>query len=280
MHGFVPPHRYLPYLTAAQVAALPAREATVVIQPVAAVEQHGAHLPIVTDAAIAEGVVGAALERLDDNVPAFALPPLFYGKSNEHFHFPGTITLTAQTLLQVLMEVGASVYRSGFRKLIFANAHGGQPQLVQVAARDLHLEHADFQLFPLGIWSVPNEAMALIPEPECSTGIHGGDAETSLMLALLQEQVQFAEARAETPPALPDGALLSVEGARPFAWVTRDLSASGVVGDPTGATVEKGRALLDGLASGWAQVIGEVHRFEPPRVGWMANPEAGAGPGR
>ncbi|MEJ2687974.1 MAG: creatininase family protein, partial [Gammaproteobacteria bacterium] len=135
-----------------------------------------ARKPIITDAAIAEGVLGAALARLGDGIPVFVLPTLCYGKSNEHFHFPGTVTLTAQTLLQVLMEVGDSLYRSGFRKLIFANAHGGQPQLMEVAARDLHVQYADFQLFPVGIWSVPNDALALIPEPERSTGIHGGEA--------------------------------------------------------------------------------------------------------
>lgn len=115
MHTFIPPKRFFPYLTWTDIQNMPNRENVVLIQPVGAIEQHGPHLPLVVDAAIGVAVLGLALSKLDDRIPAYALPPLYYGKSNEHWHFPGTITLSVQTLLAVLMEVAESLYRSGFR---------------------------------------------------------------------------------------------------------------------------------------------------------------------
>ena len=130
MHSFIPPDRFLPYLTWQDIDSLPDKQKVVIVQPLGAMEQHGPHLPLIVDAAIVTGVMGKALEALKPEIPAYALPTLIYGKSNEHWHFPGTITLSATTLLHTLMEVGESLYRAGFRKLVFVNGHGGQPQVV------------------------------------------------------------------------------------------------------------------------------------------------------
>jgi creatinine amidohydrolase len=266
MHGWIPPERFFPYLTWFDVEAMADKANVVLVQPVGAIEQHGPHLPLAVDAAIASGVLGKALETLDPAIPAYGLPPLYYGKSNEHWHFPGTVTLTAQTLRQVLMESAESFYRAGFRKLVWINGHGGQPQVLEMAARDLHQQHEDFMVFPFFTWAVPNDAADLIDPYELAHGIHGGDAETSLLLSLLPEQVRMEQAVREYPPPLPADSLLSLEGALPFAWVTRDLSRSGVVGDATVATREKGDRLLASLVAGWQQVLREVHQFQPPAV--------------
>lgn len=266
MHGFIPSERFFPYLTWTDIEAMPDKMNTVVIQPIGAIEQHGPHLPIVVDAAIATAVLGKALHTLVPQIPAYALPTLFYGKSNEHIHFPGTITLSAQTLTAVLMEVGESLYRSGFRKWVLLNGHGGQPQILEIVARDLHIQHEDFMVFPLFVWRVPNPACELLSAKELAEGIHAGDAETSLMLSILPEQVRMERAVAEYPPAMPAGSLLSMEGALPFAWATRDLSRSGVLGDATVATQEKGDRLLTSLAEGWTQVIQDIYQFHQPQV--------------
>lgn len=115
-------------------------------------------MPIIVDSAIATTVLGKALSKLPQNIPAYALPTLRYGKSNEHWHFPGTISLSAQTLLAVLIEMADSIYRSGFRKLVLMNAHGGQPQVMEIAARDIHQQYQDFQVFPLFTRRVPHIA--------------------------------------------------------------------------------------------------------------------------
>jgi creatinine amidohydrolase len=264
LHGWIPPERFLPYLSAADIAALPEKERTLVIQPVGAIEQHGPHLPVAVDTVILQGVLGAALARLDSGIPCYCLPPLCYGKSNEHMDFPGTVALSAQTLLQTLAEVIGSLYRSGFRKIALVNGHGGQPQVMEIAARDARAQHRDLTVFPLFIWSVPNNARTVFGEREMALGIHAGAAETALMLALAPQTVRMDRAAAEWPRNLPEGGLLSLDGKRSFGWLTQDLSESGVLGDPTVATAQAGHAVLDSLASGWVQFLSELHRFNLP----------------
>lgn len=269
MHGFIPPERFFPYLTWTDIQAMPDRENVTIIQPVGAIEQHGPHLPLIVDAAIGVGVLGKALAKLAPEIPAYALPPLYYGKSNEHWHFPGTITLSVQTLLAVLSEMAESVYRAGFRKLVLMNSHGGQPQVIEIVARDLHVKYEDFLVFPLFTWRVPHIAKELLTQQELEYGIHAGDAETSVLLALLPDQVKMERAVREYPQGLPEGSLLSMEGKLPFAWVTRDLTQSGVLGDATAATTEKGGRLLESVSDGWVQVIEDVYKFRQPEA-WRA----------
>ncbi len=266
MHGFIPPQRYFPYLTWKEIEQMPNKENVVIIQPVGAIEQHGLHLPVAVDSAISLGVIGKALQQLNEAIPAYALPCLYYGKSNEHCGFPGTITLSANTLLSVIKEMAVSIYRSGFRKLVLMNSHGGQPQIMEIAARDLHQEHPDFAVFPLFTWRVPHNVSDLITSQEQEYGIHAGDAETSIMLSLLPEQVQMDQAVKEYPQGLPEDSLLDMEGKLPFAWLTKELSSSGVMGDATVATKEKGDRILQSVAAGWVQVIQDIYKFQQPHL--------------
>jgi creatinine amidohydrolase len=266
IHGFIPPNRFFPYLTWTDIQKMPDKENVVIIQPVGAIEQHGPHLPLIVDAAIGTAVLGKALAQLSDRIPAYALPPLYYGKSNEHWHFPGTITLSASTLLATVIEVAESLYRAGFRKFVLMNSHGGQPQVMEIAARDLHVKYADFLVFPLFTWRVPHIAGQLLSEPEKELGIHAGDAETSVMLSILPEQVKMEAAVKEYPHGLPENSLLSMEGKLPFAWATRDLSRTGILGDPTVATKEKGDRLLASVADGWVRVITDIYAFHQPQA--------------
>ncbi|MEB3293041.1 MAG: creatininase family protein [Synechococcales bacterium] len=261
MHGWIPPQRFFPYLTWTEVRDLPDRDRVVIIQPVGAIEQHGPHLPLAVDAAIGLAVLGKALEQLPPEIPAYAMPSLYYGKSNEHWHFPGTITLSAQTLIATLMEVGESLYRAGFRKWILMNSHGGQPQVMEIVARDLHVLHEDFEVYPFFTWRVPHITKQLLTEREGYWGIHAGDAETSLLLSILPDQVKMERAVTEYPPALPEGSILTLERNLPIPWTTREISQSGVIGDAKAATREKGDRILQSLAEGWTQAIADVYHF-------------------
>jgi creatinine amidohydrolase len=266
LHSFIPPERFFPYLTWDEIDSMENKENVVIIQPIGAIEQHGPHLPIIVDSAISMGVLGKALEKLDDAIPAYSLPCIYYGKSNEHCHFPGTIILKAETLLAIIKEVAESIYRAGFRKLVLMNSHGGQPQIMEIAARDIHEQHQDFMVFPLFTWKVPNIAGQLLSEKELELGIHAGDAETSLMLSLLPEQVKMDKAVKEYPQGLPENSLLSMEGNLPFAWLTGELSKSGVLGDATIASREKGDRLLASLVEGWVEVIKDIYKFRQPKI--------------
>ena len=237
------------------------KEDVLIIQPIGAVEQHGPHLPLIVDAAISTAVVGLTLHRLDDDIPAYALPTLSYGKSNEHCQFPGTVTLSAQTLMAMLTEVGESLYRSGFRKLLLINGHGGQPQVLEIVARDLRQQHGDFQVFPLFVWGAPHGVEDIVGPHEYAEGIHAGDVETSVMLALMPETVDMEKAVREFPVPFAEESLLSLEGRLPMAWLMNDLSRSGVVGDATVASAEKGTAILESVADGWVRVLREIYEF-------------------
>ena len=245
MHSFIPPQRFFPYLSWTDIDSMEDKENVVIVQPIGAIEQHGPHLPIAVDAAISLGVLGKALEKLPPEIPCYALPCLYYGKSNEHWGFPGTITLSAN-------------------KLILMNSHGGQPQIMDIVARDIHQKYQDFSLFPFFTWRVPNIAKELLTPQELEYGIHAGDAETSIILALLPDQVKMSQAVKEYPQGLPEDSLVSMEGKLPFAWLTKELSKSGVMGDATVASKEKGDRLLASVSDGWVQVIKDVYSFRQP----------------
>ena len=260
LHGYCPAKRFLPYLSWTQVANLPDKENTVIVLPAGAIEQHGAHLPCAVDSIISQGVVGAALARLADHVPAFALAPITYGKSDEHLHFPGTMTLEGTTLLETVTQIGESVYRSGFRKLLIVNGHGGQPQVMEMAARELRLRHGDYVVLPHFTWRVPNAAGKFLSERERRLSMHAGHAETAILMALAPETVHMEHAVANYPPEFPSK-VLSSDGRPACAWTARDFGDSGVIGDPLPATPEQGREILESLAVSWAQGITDLHNM-------------------
>jgi len=271
LHGYIPAHRYLPYLSWTQITQLPDRANTVIVLPAGAIEQHGAHLPCAVDSIISQGVVGHALARLPAEVPAFALAPLMYGKSDEHIHFPGTMTLDGTTLLEMVTQIGESVYRSGFRKLLIVNGHGGQPQVMEMAARELRVRHGDYVVVPHFTWRVPNVANQFLSDRERRLAMHAGHAETAILMALAPHTVHMQHAVVNYPPEFPCKTL-SPDGRPAAAWTARDFGPSGVIGDPLPATPEQGQAILDSLAESWARAITELHVAD-----WPDRPETSWG---
>ncbi|MCW5634877.1 MAG: creatininase family protein [Rubrivivax sp.] len=272
-HGTNPPSRFLPYLTWTEIAALPDRENTVIVVPTGATEQHGPHLPIAVDTVISAGVMGHALAKLPASVPAYALWPITYGKSEEHLHFPGTVTVSGHNLLDTMIDVGESVYRSGFRKMLIANGHGGQPQVMEMAARELRLRHGDYVVVPHSVWRMPNAASKFMSDREKQLAMHAGHGESAIMLALLPEHVHMERAVASYPPVFPSK-LLSPDGRPACAWSSRDFGPSGVIGDPMGATREQGLEILESLATSWAKAITELHEAK-----WVVRDEVTWGRG-
>ena len=257
LHGYCPPERFLSYLTWTQIADLPDKANTVIVLPAGSTEQHGPHLPCAVDTIIAAGVMGHALARLPASVPAYALAPITYGKSDEHLHFPGTVTLDGTTLLETVTQIGESVYRMGFRKLLIVNGHGGQPQVMEMAARELRLRHGDYVVLPHFTWRVPHVAGQFMTDREKRLSMHAGHAETAILMALAPQTVHMEHAVANYPPEFPSK-VLSGDGRPACAWTARDFGTSGVIGDPFPATPEQGQAILDSLAQSWAQGIQDL----------------------
>ncbi|MGL4574157.1 MAG: creatininase family protein [Burkholderiaceae bacterium] len=277
LHGYIPPKRFLPYLTWKEIADMPDKANVVIVLPVGSIEQHGPHLSCAVDTQIAAGVIGHALARLPDSVPAYAMAPITYGKSEEHIHFPGTVTLTGPTMLAMMNEIGESVYRSGFRKLLLVNGHGGQPQIMEMSARELRIRHGDFIVVPHFTWRVPHVASKFLSEKEKRLAMHAGHAETAIVMALAPDTVHMDRAVASYPPEFPSKTL-SADGRPAAAWTARDFGPSGVIGDPLPSKLEEGQAILDSLADSWARAITELHQMrwaDRPEESWGASAYAG-----
>jgi creatinine amidohydrolase/Fe(II)-dependent formamide hydrolase-like protein len=255
--------RRLDRLSSTDIAAID-KDTAAVLWPVGAVEQHGPHLPCGTDAILAEALTLAALERSGPDVNLWLLPTLSFGRSVEHLGFPGTMSLTTDSLMAVCRDVAASVTASGFRRLVFVNGHGGQPQVLEVVARDIRIATGlmVFPVFPYRL-GLP-EGLATAPD-ELAHGIHGGELETSLLMAVAPELAhpdRFAPGGDRARELFADQTILSLEGDVPTAWVTADLSpTTGVIGDPRGASATTGRALLEHLSGRLAQAFAEIAAF-------------------
>jgi creatinine amidohydrolase len=239
------------------------RANTIVVLPVGAIEQHGPHLPVSVDSDLVEGVIDRLLERLPSDLPVLALPPFSYGKSNEHGVVPGTISLSTETLMRILSNIGASLARTGFRRLVLLNGHGGNSAVLDIMARDLKIAH-DLHVVTCH-WYNFNEAETVSDAAEQAYGIHAGLVETSAMLALKPDLVAMDKAR-NFPNTAQDWQDeyqhlgLSAGRARP-AWVIGELNADGACGDAASATAEIGKRLLDAAASNFAAFLSEFDRF-------------------
>jgi creatinine amidohydrolase len=235
----------------------------VAILPVAAVEQHGPHLPVGVDATINAGVLARALALLPDEATVLALPMQSVGLSVEHVRFPGTLTLSAETLIAVLTEIGRSIGRAGVRRLVVLNSHGGQPQVVDIVCRRLRADGMFCVSCMASHLGLPPEVR--LSETEQLHGIHGGLVETSLMLHLRPDLVRMQHAADFRSAWLAHEAafsLLTPEGRIGFGWETQDLHPAGALGDASAATAELGAAILEYQAARLATLVQEVAKFD------------------
>ena len=259
MQTWIAAERNFAYLTWAQVDAL-SREETLLVLPTAAIEQHGPHLPLATDTLINNLLLGRALARMPAEAPVYALPAVCYGKSNEHLGFPGTMSVSAATFQAVVRDLGASVAAAGFRKLVLYNTHGGNSSLIDVLARDLR---AELGLRTFCLYGAAGAAFTGLSAQERAYGFHAGEVETALLLSATPELVRSSEYTWNyiAQIAQPD-VLLPENGPATFAWLTRDIAASGVMGDPRPATAENGARWIDEAAAKVAAALEAMLRYQ------------------
>lgn len=239
------------------------RDRTILVLPVGAIEQHGPHLPVSVDRDLAECLLERALEHVDEGLCVLALPGFSYGKSNEHGSVAGTISLSAGTLLALLSDIAASLAQTGFRRLVLLNAHGGNTAVVEIAARDLKIEHG-LHIATCN-WYNFNEADRHSDARERTFGIHAGLIETSAMLALKSDLVGMEHARdfanqAEDWQRDFTHIGLSPGRARP-AWTIEDISESGACGNAAAATAELGEQLMASATRNFARFLSEFAHF-------------------
>ena len=252
MKTWIPDVRNFAYLNWKQVDALP-RDTTLLVLPTAAIEQHGHHLPLATDTLINNLLLGHALQKLPAEMPVYALPPVHYGKSNEHIGFAGTLAVTASTFMAVLRDLGSSLASAGFKKLVLYNTHGGNTALIDVMARDLR---AEFNLRTFALHGSGGISFEGITPQERTYGFHAGEVETALLLASVPALVDTSAYTVNYIADVEKWELLLPENApATFAWLTRDIAPSGVMGDPRPATAENGARWLDQAATRLAAAL-------------------------
>ena len=234
----------------------------VTVLPVAAVEQHGPHLPVGVDAAINEGIVTRAVQLMPAELPALFLPGLAIGRSNEHLAYPGTLSLPYDVLARLWFEVVKSTWRAGVRKIILFNAHGDQPQVMDIVCRELRVE---LGMFAVGAsWFGTIDSRDLFSAAERRHGIHGGESETSLMLHLHPDLVSMEHASEFVSRSVAlerNDAMLTPEGSIGFGWQAQDLHSSGVCGNAAAADARRGREQMGRAATALVALVQEVQAY-------------------
>lgn len=235
-------------------------DTSIAILPTAAIEQHGPHLPVGTDTLIMEGMLNVFRAACPDDLDPWILPIQAVGKSNEHLWARGTATLTAATALAAWTEIGLSVARAGFKKIVIVNSHGGNLDLISILSRELRVEAG--MLAIKCQWGNFGHPEGMYSAHEKSFGIHGGDVETSLMRAFAPSSVDMSKARtfpssAETDPVPPVGPISR-------GWIAADLNPDGTVGDASKATADKGQATAEHQVAGFIDLLRKTKAMPIP----------------
>ena len=239
----------------------------IAVLPLAATEQHGPHLPLGVDSFIADAYLARVRALVPAGLPVSFLPVQRIGQSDEHIAYPGTLTFSAATVIRAWTEIGESVARAGVKKLVLVTSHGGNVSAMEIVARDLRVR-LGMLVVTVG-WHRFGYPDGAFDAEERRHGIHGGDIETSLMLADRRDTVRMEHAPSEQPTTVAMAQEFKWLGAfRPagFGWMTQDLHESGAVGDAARATAQKGEAALDHGAKGFVELLREVDRFDLARL--------------
>ncbi|ACK50130.1 Creatininase [Methylocella silvestris BL2] len=239
----------------------------IAVLPVAAIEQHGPHLPVGVDHFIMDGYIEQVAARLPPELPVLFLPVQSVGCSIEHADFPGALSLSAATAIRAWTEIAESVRRAGCRKLVLLNSHGGNSAILNVIAHDLRARLG--MLAVMASWSRFGAPDGLFSENEKIHGVHAGDIETSLMLSFRPDLVRMEEAGDFVPESVAiENEFNWLRVGRPtgFGWMSQDLSETGAMGDAGGATARKGEACADYGATAFVELLQDIEGFDLDRL--------------
>lgn len=237
------------------------RSVDLAILPCGAIEQHGPHLPVDVDAFDAEYLARKVAEACSDPKP-FVLPLIPYGVSYHHDDFPGTLSISNNALSRVIYEIGMNLARSGIRKLIILNGHGDNLPTLQYAAQMINRDANIFVAVETGETS-DEDLNEIISTPN---DIHAGEIETSTTLAIRPHLVKMDLAKDST---LKFGSTyLNFSSARGVSWYvrTKKITESGIMGNPTRATAEKGRKMWEIMIAQMVKFVEDLKNTDPEEL--------------
>jgi creatinine amidohydrolase len=239
---------------------------TIAILPIAAVEQHGPHLPVGTDTILNQGCLNLLAERAPAELDIRILPIQSVGKSNEHLWQKGTVTLPAAVQIEAWTGIGLSVARAGIKKIVFINSHGGNEEIMGIVARELRVR--ENMLAVKTSWTRFGAPDGLYSDLERRHGIHAGDLETSLVMHFRPELVVHNQLQDFPSVTAKDEAAfkyLRPHGQHAYAWIASDLNPHGAVGEAQKATPEKGRLTAEYQVKCMLELLREVERHDLPK---------------
>lgn len=234
-------------------------EKTIAILPLASTEQHGPHLPVATDVAIANGMLGELKTQRPDDLDILVLPTQEIGKANEHVYGPGSLSFGPEILIPAWTAIGTKVAEAGIRKLVMVNSHGGNADIMSIVGRELRVRHQMAVICTH--WGRFGHPDGLISEHERQYGIHGGEVETSLMLHFRPELVRMENAQNFVSKAESRSKFMQPAPPHVLSWIAHDLNPHGVVGDATKGTAEKGEVICRHQVAGFVELLREFEGF-------------------
>ncbi len=233
------------------------------VLPLGAHEGHGPHLPLETDTLIAEGIAARLVAALPPHLPVTVLPAEPVGYSPEHLDVPGTRSLGYGEAVERWLRIAEDLHRFGIRKLVLLNAHGGNSPLMTIVATEARIQFD--MLVVATAWTRFGQPEGWISPEKRAIDIHGGDIETSVMLALHPELVRmdkaerFGSRQAEFAARF---AHLRAYGPHAFGWKMSDLNKKGAAGDAAAATAERGELLIAHAVRGLVALLEDVAAFD------------------
>jgi creatinine amidohydrolase len=235
----------------------------IAVLPLGAHEQHGPHLPFETDTLIAQGLVDRIIPALPADLPITFLPVEPVGYSIEHMDVAGTKTLTFDEAVHRWLRIAEELHQQGIRKLVMLNAHGGNAPLLTIVTTEARVR---FNMLAVATsWTRFGQPQGWIAPEDKAIDIHGGDIETSVMLALWPDWVTMERAE-NFPSRQADFANtfrhLRAYGPHAFGWKMSDLNDKGAAGNATAATAERGEQLVTHAVNGIIELLRDVERFD------------------
>ena len=235
----------------------------IAVLPLGATEQHGPHLPLETDSLIAAGIVKHLVVKLPKKLSVTFLPVERVGYSPEHLDYPDSRSLDFDEAINRWIGLGEHLSSLGIKKLVLLNAHGGNSPLMSIVATELRVRFG--MLCVATSWTRFGKPDGMFTATDLAIDIHGGDIETSVMLALNPELVEMKKAKkftSQQSKLLKKNKYLHAYGRHAFGWKMQDLNPIGVVGNAKMASAEKGRKLIAHSVAGLVQLLKEVDKFD------------------